>query len=286
MEAKLDAVLATVTSLKSEVEQRFAALEIHVQNTEKHCEGSVPDNDHDSRDMTTLVTPARDSATGNAVQPRSSSALLGGSGFGSVETEPLQARFQSVKDSLTSIHLPDNLVFSGWLQGIDPKAKETAQVLGSMARYVETALKLTGTLQDSDISEAQQAMLDDLTVTLVACMRHLQEKQAGLVVAGTYRPKAKKVFDSLSSTNSNFGHPQILGHVEKAAKLASLAREESSSSSQPQRPFHSFNNRGFGRPWRGWGGRGFRGNFHQGSLRGDSNPGFQPMAVPTDREDA
>ncbi len=98
------------------------------------------------------------------------------------------------------------------------------------------------------------------------------------MVAGTYGPKAKKVYDSLSASNSNFGHPQILHKVERAAKLASLARDDSRFSGQ-------FRGQGRGRgPWRG------RGQFpHRGRGRGvfqqDYNPGFQPVNIAMDREE-
>ncbi len=103
-----------------------------------------------------------------------------------------------MKDSVSAVCLPGDLYFSGKQTGIDSKLRDTANVLSGVACYNETALKLARALQaklsdDSNNVDAKgvQAQLDDLMLTLIGQMRYLQERQAGLVVAGSFGPKAK-----------------------------------------------------------------------------------------------
>ncbi len=203
------------------------------------------------------------------------------SGFGAVDSDTLQHWFTSIKDSHSGVCLPDDLYFAGRAQGLDTKYKDTAAVLNSSAHFVETALKVTGALQETLSQEPDapaRPIADDLMITLVVLLHHLQEKHAGLVVAGTYRPKAKKLFDSIGSGVSVIGHPQILQHVETVTKLTAF---------QPREEQCDFDSRGpsaspFRHPFRG-GWRPSRGGFHNNSSnfsrgrgRGDYSSSFPP----------
>ncbi len=280
---KLDLLLQQFTTFKSEVATAFANVETQLkqQNGLKELETSVKTDRSTEDNGQHVDTPVHSGERQSSDQLRTSA--VSNTGFVNVETEPLQARFRAIKDSVANHRLADDLYFGGRPQGVDKTSREAANILSSTSKYIETALKLTGSLHEETSGDSGvQEKLDDLTVVLVACMRQLQEKQAGLVVAGTYGVKAKRMYDSLSSTNSNFGHPQILQRVEQAAKLASLAREDSSFPHQQHRggfrgcPFSSSS-------WRGRGQSNFRGH---GRGHSDFNPGFQSLPMPTEREES
>ncbi len=99
-------------------------------------------------------------------------------GFGSIDSDSRQRKFRSVKDTYQGVRLSDDLYFSGRNQGLDVKSKDVASVLSSTARYVETTLQITSALQGTVSQlkdEKLQTQADDLLVSQVALMRHLQE---------------------------------------------------------------------------------------------------------------
>ncbi len=165
-----------------------------------------------------------DQESGNSVsrgstRPQGAQDRPSSGGFDQVDMDSLQHKFKSVKDAYASVKLPEDLYFSGRQQGIEKGSRESATILSGAATYGEAALKVTSSLQEL-YGESDQ--LDDLTIILVAFMRFLQERHAGLVVAGTYGPKAKQLFDSIGAGNSSIGHPQILQRVETVAKLTAF----------------------------------------------------------------
>ncbi len=280
---KLDQLLLEFTTFRKEVATAFSGMEDKFKVQQAAIETLKVDSSNSTvpadngQHAQHVQQPVR---TENGQSSNQFLTSLGGSTsrFAQVDTEPLQARFRTVRDSVSSCHLSDDLYFSGRQFGVDKTVKEAAGILTSTAKYVEMALKLTGSLQEDYFADPlMRDKLDDLMVTLVACMRNLQEKQAGLVVAGTYGAKAKRMYDSLSSANSNFGHPQILQRVEQAAKLVSLVKDEPN-------PFHQCgNNCGrFQGSWRGC--SSFRGCGHGGHQ--EFTPGFSSLPVPTERDDS
>ncbi len=284
MEQKLDAVLQTVTSLKSDCDQRLALLADRLDKLERNS-ANVDTNCQYGDQAGSCLTRQLGSCSTTA-------ALLGvqgvqstTSGFCDVDTDPLLNKYKGVRGSFSSVRLPDDFYFGEKVSGIDSKSKDSAILLSLTAKYVETALKIVGALTDTlDASETVsvdevRARTEDLGVTLVSCMCHMQEEHAGLVVAGTYGPKARAFFRNLGAGSSGIGNPRLVRHMETAANLASLA------------PNDEFSQRGRGHGFQGnfshWSGRGRgqgRGGFQRNRFR-DSTPGFQPVSVPIERDD-
>ncbi len=180
-----------------------------------------------------------------------------------------------MKDSYSTVRLPDDLYFSARQQGINNKSKDAANILSRVAKYTKATLKVIGQLSQNHSEDTEiQDSVNDLMICMVSQMRFLQERHASLVVAGTYGVCAKRLFDSIGGTTTSFAHPQILQRVETAAKLASYQpREETSSFSD--RPFRG---RGHG-AWRGRGS--FRGPFRG---QGSDFQQFPATQFPQDRE--
>ncbi len=179
MESKLDQILQELQTFKSDVRSCFKEVDLHLKGED--IKSSVVSDfvQGSSLDSSTGQRDSHDHGDHVAAGLRqgglhSQSHLDVPSGFSQVDTEPLQARFRSIKDSVSGQRLSDDLYFGGKVSGIDKSARDTAAVLSSTSRYMETALKLTGSLSSklSGTGANQQLQqLDDLTVTLVACMR-------------------------------------------------------------------------------------------------------------------
>ncbi len=160
-------------------------------------------------------------------------------GFSDSDPASLQASFRAVHDSWSRVRLPDDLVFTAQRQGINKEGQEAASVIQASARYVETALKLTGSVHSDvtggQVSDNTTRKLEDLTLSLVTCMRFLQEDYASLVMGGVYGSCTKHLFRSLGSNASAWSNQEILAHVKTAADLAAIKPEET------QRPgFHGW----------------------------------------------
>lgn len=284
MAKNLDAVLQSIDSFKSDISASLAKIEERLAKVENLPQNGANIEDvgqHDQQlvDSRSFVSSGKRLQRDNRALPSTDYSHLGGE-----DADSLLHRYKGVRDSFSSVRLPDNLYFGGRQTGLDAKVRDSAALLNNSARYTETALKAVSSLYDqvvgqldADINlDSVRWLTEDLSVCLVAQMRFMQEEQAGLVVASTYGPRAKMLFKTLGSSSTGFGDPKLVRCMETAANLASLAAKEDSS----QRGQGSW--RG---PGRGHGGFGQRGGFQKRFNR-DYNPGFNPANLPAEREES
>ncbi len=268
---KLDKILRSFTKLESNVNAKFSDLETRIVKVQQQVDTALTSStlgagEHDSEhgDRPSEGQTHMSAVGQPQVQPQ---------GFHQVDTDSLQRHFKVVKDSYSSVRIPDDLYYTGRQQGIDNKSKDAVNILSSVAKYTEVALKVIGHLSQNE--ETPSTEVNDLMICLVSQMRYIQERHAGLVVAGTYGSRAKKLFDSMGGSTSSFAHPQILQRVETAAKLALYQPNLDDRTTLERQPFR----RGRG-PWRGWGG--FCGSFQ--GRGGDFQPYNNNNQFPQDRD--
>ena len=112
---------------------------------------------------------------------------------------------------------------------VDKNSKETGAVISNCAKYTETGLKVVSSLIEKtkapELGEMHEE-LQNLGTVLVYHMKYLYQDYAAPVVGGTSGPKTKRLFKDRGISDSPWNNPKLVGRVEKAAKLASIPRDE------------------------------------------------------------
>ncbi len=177
------------------------------------------------------------------------------SSLGATE-EDIQSNFQSIKDSLSKVRLAADLRLNESRAGIQRNDQTAFNVLTKSARYVETSLKLLGSLSDGNVSEDNLASL--FTIQL-AHMRYLQDDFAALVVQGTFDKETTRLFRCFQKNTSGLT-PTAIANLRSAAEISGARN-------------HSTNNMQRGRGYQQWRGRG-RGESSFGGYRNYGNRQF------------
>ena len=92
----------------------------------------------------------------------------------------LQREFNSLKDSLSRVKLPEELKLVDSKQGIKSKDQPALNIITRCARYAETALKVIAT---------QPEDLKNIYLVLAAQINFLHGEYAGLLVNSTFYPE-------------------------------------------------------------------------------------------------
>ena len=210
------------------------------------------------------------------------------SGFSAIQSDDLQAEFQSIRDNVARQRLPKDLKFVGSVRGVKAQSHDAVKALSISGKYVETAIKVASTIQskkdecDYDVTSD----IEDLLICLIAHMRVLQEKHCLILVGGNYGPRTQQIFCTIHANPAQYT-PTVVEELRTSAALAALPQE------------NTIGTGGQGE------GRGFRGNFRsdyrsgfrfngqrgRGNSQGnnyswnnDYNPGFRNRQVPTERQ--
>ncbi len=117
----------------------------------------------------------------------------------------IQREYESIKDSLTQVRLPEELKVVDTRQGLKREDQSTAAILSKCARYTETALRWLVT-QDGNITPDG---LQQLYTILQAKVNFIQGECAGLVVKSTFDSETAKVFRVLEMLQKF----RLLAHV-------------------------------------------------------------------------
>jgi hypothetical protein len=113
-------------------------------------------------------------------------------------------------------------------QGIKKEDLPTVNVLGKVARFAETGLKLLRG------EENRQSLFDDLFVVFTAQMKFVQEEYAATVVQSTFDPTVSRFFRSLQR-NTGFS-PDAMENLRSAAAIASVYRPQYQRGGRGNRP--------------------------------------------------
>ena len=136
------------------------------------------------------------------------------------EADELQEQFNSIKSSLNKVILPLSYTHDS-RSGVKREDQPALNILSKCGRYVETCLKLLGTV-DTD----KPVYLKPLSTVLVANIKYLQDEYAALLVKGKFDNNTAQLFRSLQ--NNNFGFTaESIQNVKIAAELSSFAHKPS-----------------------------------------------------------
>ena len=127
----------------------------------------------------------RDNPKDPSVPPVASRASRGCTA--SLRTEDLEAGYKLIVDDLAKQQLPPELKFNGSKAVITSTVRDTATVISTSAKYVETSFKILSNIQSALCVPGCEGceptnQVEDLWITLYAHMRYLQEHFATLAV--------------------------------------------------------------------------------------------------------
>ncbi len=156
------------------------------------------------------------------------------------EISDLQGEFQAIKDTLQRIKLPSDLKLNDSRRGVKATDRPMFNQICKSARYVETALKLLGSIDRQ--SDTFDVDLQNLFLVVKAHIKSLQDEHAAVIVQGQFDQTTSRFFRSLQSNSSVFT-PTALEQLRNAAAITAASQTHSQQGQNYQRsPYR-------GRPW-------------------------------------
>ena len=180
------------------------------------------------------------------------------------KTPDFQREYESIRDSLNRVRLPNSLKLLESKTGIKREDQSMFQSVSKSARYTETCLKLLASF-DEEVSANDMGQLYNV---LAAHMNFLQSEYTSLVVKGQFDKETATLFKCLEKHSSNF-KGESLDNLKTAAEI-SAARSRTIRQRDNFKP----------KPWNKGRGR--------GSDRSLGLPRGRPDAgsfIPADRDD-
>ena len=172
----------------------------------------------------------------------------------------LQADFRAIRDSLSKVKLPQDLVVGDSRAGIGKGGLARFQVIQKCARFQETALKILSSAQVAD------PVIEQLTTVTLAQLRFLQEEYTHLIVSNQFDDSTAQLFKTLQHNPATFT-PGAVENLQRAVAIAGARQHSRQVSQVPDR----------GR-WRGPAPQGQR--FYSGPVSSDwrsrGRPGLPP----------
>ena len=135
--------------------------------------------------------------------------------------------FDTLKDRVARIQLPNNLRLAESAAGIKTDSKPVLRVISKTARIAETGFKLLSELNEdpSLTSSKAKVTFDNLFALFAAQMQFLQQEYANLVVQNTFDQETGRLFRQFENHTSAFSTSQ-LQNVRVAAELAAITSRQ------------------------------------------------------------
>lgn len=254
----LNSTLSSVGTRVTDLCERVKALEL--TSPKDSSENEEQDNNNqgneaeEPRDLSEAqIRPV----TGHAGPTEGNVNPSGAVGGYIVPEDDIQQEYAVIRDSVSRVKLPSSYKLTDTRRGIRRNDLAAYNVVSRSGRYVETTLKLSGTLTPDAVSQDD---LNDLMTVQLAHLRYLEDEYATLVVRGTHSPQTVQIFRTLQSNTSGLA-PRHVETLRTASQLSATATD----TSQQRGGFRSAprGDQGYGR--RNWGDR--RSNFQQFSNR-------------------
>ena len=280
---KIDEILQNLTDLRSSVtaiqehnssiESRLDDIEAKVYEKPKINVRSEPSHVSFLNDCSTGITQ------GNSGQ--SSDINLDYFTFASPDDDldivDAQADFATIKEAVSKVKLPADLRLCDQKQGIKKDDQQTLQVLSKSARYVETSIKLLGTITPGKVLTPEEYR--NLCTIQIAHVRYLQDENATLIVQNKFNKNTAQMFRSLQKNTSGLS-PAHLKDLKPASKItASAAYASSSTTTSASTDVNWRDRRRGGYSYRGgfYNNRSYRG---RGQVQGDVYSQYATRSVP------
>ena len=156
-------------------------------------------------------------------EPRDSPA---GIDFGSYSD--LQAEFRSVRDAVSKVKLPQDLIVGDSRAGARKADLARFQVIQKCARFQETVLKILSAASVSD------PIINQLTTVALAQIRYLQEEYTNLLVSNQFDDSTAQLFKTLQQNPAAFT-PGAVENLQRAVTIAGARQQSRQVSQAPDR---------------------------------------------------
>ena len=163
-----------------------------------------------------------------------------------VNTEQINADYQSIVDSLQKIRLPSSLkVNIGQGRGIKRDDQPMVNILRKCGQFAETLIKLLSQLSEDKVTEED---LKDLFVLALTQLRYVQDKYTVVTLQGTFGKKVANLYENIEH-NPGAYRQQNLEAVRAAVGLVAAEQQHNQQPRgafgyTPQHPFRPSYNRG------------------------------------------
>lgn len=135
----------------------------------------------------------------------------------------VQRDYESIRDSLTRVSLPQKYKVHDSAKGISKEGKPTLNVISKCARFAEAGLKVVASLQpEGETDQSITLKKDDVQkffTIYAAQINFLQGEYAGLVVKSTFDEETSRIFKSFENNSGAFTDSS-LQNIRLAAELA------------------------------------------------------------------
>ena len=148
----------------------------------------------------------------------------------------VQDEYQSIKDKVSSVKIPQELRVGTSKTGIKREDQNTANIIANCAKYVETTLKLLWNLDE----EASQDELLEIFNVQKAQIDYLRQEHSSLVVAGQFGAKTSQLFKNLSRGTTNLDDKQL----DTLLKAVQITSNEHGARQQPRESYRGRYNGG------------------------------------------
>ena len=140
----------------------------------------------------------------------------------------LQSQFRAIRDSLSKVKLPQDLVVGDSRSGIGKTDLARFQVIQKCAQFQETALKILSGGSTAD------PVIDQLSVVALAQIRYLQEEYTNLIVSNQFDESTAQLFKTLQHNSSAFT-PSAVENLQRAVTIAGARQHTRQVSQAPDR---------------------------------------------------
>ena len=193
LKVTLNTVVQKLESIQSENKETLDTLVVRVKELEEKSliEDDSEDKKSEPKCTTTGTTGTEKLFKSKAIfrstrgtdptptAPSSSAEEISFQGPVENSSEAWRANFESIRETLAKLRLPNELKLNDNKSGITGKDRETAAILSRIGKFSETTLKLIGEIQQNyDKAEYVAVCLDNLYVTNVALVKYLQEESS------------------------------------------------------------------------------------------------------------
>ena len=137
----------------------------------------------------------------------------------------LQAQYRAIRDGLSKVKLPQDLVVGDSRSGIGKADLARFQVIQKCARFQETALKILSRGSTTD------PVIDQFSVVALAQIRYLQEEYTNLIVSSQFDESTAQLFKTLQHNSSAFT-PSAVENLQRAVTIAGARQQHTRQVSQ------------------------------------------------------
>ena len=252
---------------RTQVQEIYENLNTHFEGhitSESHAHSLSTDREHSPHDGATQPTAGADVNKVNDISTTKSRNFcpepLGPIRLPTADSEEVNAaelhrEFESIRDSLIRVKLPNDIKVFDSKVGIKQECQPALTVISKCARYTETAFKQLSLIADlhlhapgeasNDRSEPIFDSLQKLYVILHSEIAYLQSEYTGLLVKSRFDTDTANLFKCFERNNAAFSD-RSLENLRRASEISAASLKQNKQSNNWRGGFRGRGQRGRG----------------------------------------